>query len=189
MKVILRQEYEGLGEAGAEILNEIRGEVGLPVVTEVMHVGSVELVASCSDMLQIGTRNMQNYAMLEKLGQQPKPVLLKRGMMSTIEEWLMSAEYILSHGNYNIMLCERGIRTFERYTRNTLDLAAVRHGEQGVGDPRAYLSGSLSGGMHQIPSSQTRSEPSGHAVFSTHRAVGIKESAPALQGYGALQVG
>src|SRR5580700_5686110 len=117
--------YQGLGEAGLKILADIREETGLPVVTEVIDPASVELVASYADMLQIGTRNMQNFALLQAVGSVTKPVLLKRGMSATIEEWLMAAEYIAQRGNLDIVLCERGIRTFERSTRNTLDISAV----------------------------------------------------------------
>ncbi len=117
--------FQGLGEEGLQILAEARGTTGLPVVTEVMAPELVPLVASYADILQIGARNMQNYALLHAVGEARHPVLLKRGMMSTIEELLMSAEYILSHGNERVILCERGIRTFEPYTRNTLDINAV----------------------------------------------------------------
>jgi 3-deoxy-7-phosphoheptulonate synthase len=117
--------FQGLGEAGLKILADVRQETGLPVVTEVLDAGSVELVASYADMLQIGTRNMQNFALLQAAGESGKPVLLKRGFSATIEEWLMAAEYIAQRGNLNIVLCERGIRTFETATRNTLDISAV----------------------------------------------------------------
>jgi 3-deoxy-7-phosphoheptulonate synthase len=117
--------FQGLGRDGLEILAEVREETGLAIVTEVMDPKDVEMVSQHADVLQIGARNMQNYALLHAVGELGRPVLLKRGMMSTIEELLMSAEYILSHGNGNVMLCERGIRTFEPYTRNTLDINAV----------------------------------------------------------------
>ncbi|MBN1596109.1 3-deoxy-7-phosphoheptulonate synthase [candidate division FCPU426 bacterium] len=117
--------FQGLGEEGLKLLARAREETGLPVVTEVMNVNQVELVSRYADMLQIGARNMQNFDLLKAVGQGTKPVLLKRGLSATIKEWLMSAEYILSQGNYDVVLCERGIRTFETYTRNTLDLAAV----------------------------------------------------------------
>jgi 3-deoxy-7-phosphoheptulonate synthase len=117
--------YQGLGEAGLKILADVRAETGLPVVTEVIDPASVDLVASYADMLQVGTRNMQNFALLQAVGAVPKPMLLKRGMSATIEEWLMAAEYIAQRGNLDIVLCERGIRTFERATRNTLDISAV----------------------------------------------------------------
>ncbi len=117
--------FQGLGEEGLRFLAAAREETGLPVVTEVMSPEQVPLVTTYADILQIGARNMQNYALLHAVGETQHPVLLKRGMMSTVEELLMSAEYILSHGNDRIILCERGIRTFEKYTRNTLDLNAV----------------------------------------------------------------
>ena len=117
--------FRGLGPSGLELLVEARAATGLPLVTEVLTPGDVELVASRADCLQIGTRNMQNYSLLDAVGEQPKPVLLKRGMSATLEELLLSAEYILAKGNPNVILCERGIRTFERYTRNTFDVSAI----------------------------------------------------------------
>lgn len=117
--------FQGLGEEALVYLAEARERTGLPIVTEVMSPEQVPLVAKYADILQIGTRNMQNYALLHAVGEAGFPVLLKRGMMSTIEELLMSAEYILSHGNHKVILCERGIRTFETYTRNTLDINAI----------------------------------------------------------------
>jgi 3-deoxy-7-phosphoheptulonate synthase len=117
--------FQGLGEEGLKLLAEAREETGLLIVTEVMEPDLVPLVSSYADILQIGARSMQNYALLHAVGEAQKPVMLKRGMMSTMEELLMSAEYILSHGNNRVMLCERGIRTFEPYTRNTLDVSAV----------------------------------------------------------------
>ena len=117
--------FQGLGFEGLKILAEAREQTGLLVVTEVMSPETVPLVASYADILQLGARNMQNYALLQAVGKAHKPVLLKRGMMSTIKELLMSAEYILSQGNNRVMLCERGIRTFETYTRNTLDINAI----------------------------------------------------------------
>ncbi|NYH50879.1 3-deoxy-7-phosphoheptulonate synthase [Nocardiopsis arvandica] len=117
--------FQGLGEEGLKILSEVRTETGLPIVTEVVDAADVELVASYADMLQVGTRNMQNFALLQAVGDAGKPVLLKRGMSATIEEWLMAAEYIAQRGNLDIVLCERGIRTFEKATRNTLDISAV----------------------------------------------------------------
>ena len=117
--------FQGLGEAGLRILAEVRAEVGLPVVTEVVDPAGVDLVCAYADMLQVGTRNMQNFALLQAVGSAGKPVMLKRGMNSTIEEWLMAAEYIAQRGNLDIVLCERGIRTFETATRNTLDISAV----------------------------------------------------------------
>jgi 3-deoxy-7-phosphoheptulonate synthase len=117
--------FQGLGEIGLKILAEVRGEVGLPIVTEVVDPASVDLVCAYADMLQVGTRNMQNFALLQAVGAAGKPVMLKRGMNATIEEWLMAAEYIAQRGNLDIVLCERGIRTFETATRNTLDISAV----------------------------------------------------------------
>jgi len=117
--------FQGLAEEGLRLLALARAETGLPVVTEVMDTEDVELVAEYADMLQIGARNMQNFPLLKEAGRSGKPVLLKRGLAATIEEWLMAAEYIISAGNPNVVLCERGIRTFETATRNTLDLNAV----------------------------------------------------------------
>ena len=117
--------YQGLGEAGLRILADVRAETGLPVVTEVIEPGNVEMVAYYADMLQIGARNMQNFALLQAVGAAGRPVLLKRGFSATIEEWLSAAEYIAQRGNLDIVLCERGIRTFETATRNTLDISAV----------------------------------------------------------------
>ncbi len=117
--------FQGMGEEGLELLAEAREATGLPIVTEVMEPGLVPLVAKYADVLQIGARNMQNFALLHAAGESQHTVLLKRGMMSTMEELLMAAEYILSHGNHKIMLCERGIRTFETYTRNTFDVNAI----------------------------------------------------------------
>ncbi len=117
--------FQGLGLEGLKLLAEARKETGLLVVTEVISPETVPLVSSYVDILQVGARNMQNFALLHAVGEAQKPVLLKRGLMSTMEELLMSAEYILSHGNDRVMLCERGIRTFEPYTRNTLDINAV----------------------------------------------------------------
>ena len=117
--------FRGLGASGLELLSEARSVTGLGVVTEVLTPADVELVASRADCLQIGARNMQNFALLDACGEQPRPVLLKRGMAATVEELLLSAEYILAKGNQNVILCERGIRTFERYTRNTFDINAI----------------------------------------------------------------
>ena len=117
--------FQGLGEEGLQYLAEAREQTGLPIVTEVMEPDLVPLVARYADVLQIGARNMQNYALLHAAGESQHPVLLKRGMSSLMEEWLMCAEYILSHGNTRVMLCERGIRTFETYTRNTFDINAI----------------------------------------------------------------
>ncbi|HWP27953.1 MAG TPA: 3-deoxy-7-phosphoheptulonate synthase, partial [Chloroflexota bacterium] len=117
--------FQGLGEQGLEYLAEAREVTGLPIITEVLDPGDVPLVAKYTDILQLGTRNMQNFPLLRAVGAQDKPVLLKRGMSATIEEWLMAAEYILHAGNDQVILCERGIRTFETAVRNTLDLSAV----------------------------------------------------------------
>jgi 3-deoxy-7-phosphoheptulonate synthase len=117
--------FQGLGEEGLQYLKEASEQTGMPIVTEVMEPALVPLVSQYADILQIGARNMQNYALLHAVGRSQHPVLLKRGMSSFIEEWLMSAEYILSHGNTRVMLCERGIRTFENYTRNTFDINAI----------------------------------------------------------------
>ncbi|GAA3736509.1 3-deoxy-7-phosphoheptulonate synthase [Salinactinospora qingdaonensis] len=122
--------FQGLGEAGLKILADVRDATGLPIVTEVLDAADVDLVASYADMLQIGTRNMQNFALLRAVGQAGLPVLLKRGMNATIEEWLMAAEYIAQSGTLDIVLCERGIRTFEKATRNTLDISAVAVAQQ-----------------------------------------------------------
>jgi len=117
--------FQGLGLKGLKILEKAREETGLPIVTEVLDSKDVQWVCEYADVLQIGTRNMQNFALLKEVGKANKPILLKRGMYSTIEEWLNSAEYILNEGNPDVILCERGIRTHEKYTRNTLDLSAV----------------------------------------------------------------
>jgi len=117
--------FQGLEEEGLKLLAAAREKTGLPFATEVISPSDVELVAKYSDMLQIGARNMQNFALLKEVGKTKRPILLKRGMSSTYKELLMSAEYIMSQGNYDVVLCERGIRTFEDYTRNTFDLAAV----------------------------------------------------------------
>ena len=117
--------FQGLGLKGLKILKKAKEETGLPIVTEVVDARDVFWVSEYADVLQIGARNMQNFSLLLEVGKSKKPVLLKRGMNSTIEEWLNCAEYILSEGNPNVILCERGIRTFETYTRNTLDLSSV----------------------------------------------------------------
>jgi len=121
----LPYSFQGLGVEGLEILAEAREETGLPIVTEVISPADVEIVESYADVLQVGARNMQNYPLLRRVGRADKPVLLKRGLSSTIEEWLGAAEYVMDGGNGDVILCERGIRTFERLTRFTLDLAAV----------------------------------------------------------------
>ncbi|MBV8713930.1 MAG: 3-deoxy-7-phosphoheptulonate synthase [Chloroflexi bacterium] len=117
--------FQGLGEDGLSLLEEGRDETGLPIITEVMDPGQVERVAESADVLQIGARNMQNFPLLKEVGRSDKPCMLKRGLSATIEEWLMAAEYIMHAGNPNVILCERGIRTFETATRNTLDLSAI----------------------------------------------------------------
>ncbi len=117
--------FQGLGEEGLKFLREAADACGLLTVTEVMEPGQIELMLEYADILQVGARNMQNFSLLKRLGEIRKPILLKRGISATIEEWLMSAEYIMSGGNYQVILCERGIRTFERYTRNTLDISAI----------------------------------------------------------------
>ncbi len=117
--------FQGMEEDGLKLLAQAREETGLPIVTEVVNPRDVELVARYADVMQVGARNVQNFALLKMLGQLGKPVLLKRGMASTIQEYLMSAEYILAEGNHRVILCERGIRTFETATRNTLDISAV----------------------------------------------------------------
>ncbi|CUH96878.1 Phospho-2-dehydro-3-deoxyheptonate aldolase [Propionispora sp. 2/2-37] len=117
--------FQGLERKGLEFLAKARAKTGLKIVTEVVDVESVPIVSEYADMLQIGARNMQNFQLLKTIGKTKKPVLLKRGLAATINEWLNAAEYIMSEGNYNVVLCERGIRTFEDYTRNTLDLSAV----------------------------------------------------------------
>lgn len=117
--------FQGMGVDGLKLLAQARTETGLPVITEVMHVGNLDTVCQYADILQIGTRNMQNYDLLIEVGKVRKPVVLKRGMSAKIEEWLQAAEYILKGGNEQVILCERGVRTFETYTRNTLDLSAV----------------------------------------------------------------
>jgi len=117
--------FQGLGEEGLKIMAEAREQTGLPIVTEIVDPKDVELVSSYADIMQVGARNMQNFILLKEVGKVNKPILLKRGLSATIEEWLMAAEYIMSEGNYNVILCERGIRTYETSTRNTLDLSAV----------------------------------------------------------------
>jgi 3-deoxy-7-phosphoheptulonate synthase len=117
--------FQGLGEIGLQMLADVRAETGMPVVTEVLDTRHVDLVAKYADVLQVGARNMQNFALLSELGRIQRPVLLKRGLAATLTELLMAAEYIMTHGNSDVILCERGIRTFEPMTRNTLDVAAV----------------------------------------------------------------
>ena len=117
--------FQGLGPEGLEILSRARQETGLPIVTEIMDTRHIAMVSEYADMFQIGSRNMQNFTLLKEVGKTDKPVLLKRGMNATLEEWINCAEYILSEGNPHVVLCERGIRTFETYTRNTLDLSII----------------------------------------------------------------
>src|SRR3954470_7199862 len=117
--------FSGLGKDALKILAEIRERYGLKIVTEALDEGNVDLVEKYADMLQIGARNMQNFTLLRRVGRSKLPVLLKRGMAATLEEWLLAAEYVMAEGNYQIVLCERGVRTFAQHTRNTLDLAAV----------------------------------------------------------------
>lgn len=117
--------FQGLGLKGLKILDKARRETGLPIITEVIDTRDVSWVGEYADVLQIGARNMQNFSLLREAGKSGRPILLKRGMYSTLEEWLNCAEYILAEGNPNVILCERGIRTFETYTRNTLDLSIV----------------------------------------------------------------
>ena len=118
-------EFPGLGEAGLKIMAEVREQFGLKIVTEALDVPGVELVEQYGDIIQIGARNMQNFSLLRRAGKSKLPVLLKRGMAATLDEWLLAAEYVMSEGNYQVILCERGVRTFALHTRNTLDLAAV----------------------------------------------------------------
>jgi len=117
--------FQGLGEQGLKFLAKVREETGLPVVTEVMDVENFDLVEAYVDVVQIGTRNMQNFSLLRRAGRSKKPVILKRGMSAMLQEWLMAAEYIMEEGNSNVILCERGVRTFVRHSRNTLDLSVV----------------------------------------------------------------
>jgi len=117
--------FRGLGEEGLKLLAEAKEETGLPLITEVLTPDDVEMVVRYADILQVGARNMQNFILLDEVGRANKPVMLKRGMSATIQEWLLAAEYILSQGNRQVILCERGIRTFETYTRNTMDVSAI----------------------------------------------------------------
>ncbi len=117
--------FRGLGEEGLKILTEAKEETGLPLITEVLTPGDVELLVKYADILQVGARNMQNFVLLDEVGRANRPVMLKRGISATIQEWLLAVEYILSQGNRQVILCERGIRTFETYTRNTMDISAI----------------------------------------------------------------
>ena len=117
--------FQGMGNDGIRLLQEAKEATGLPIVTEIMSTDNVEMFEMCVDVIQVGARNMQNFDLLKEVGKMSKPILLKRGLSNTYEEWIMSAEYIMSEGNQNVILCERGIRTFENYTRNTLDVSAI----------------------------------------------------------------
>ena len=117
--------FQGMGMPGLELLKEAKAETGLPIVTEIMSADVLDKFVEDVDLIQVGARNMQNYSLLKELGKTNKPILLKRGLAATVQEWIMSAEYIMAEGNTNVILCERGIRTYETYTRNTLDLSAV----------------------------------------------------------------
>ena len=117
--------FQGMGMPGLELLKEAKAETGLPIVTEIMSADVLDKFVEDVDLIQVGARNMQNYSLLKELGRTNKPILLKRGLAATVQEWIMSAEYIMAEGNTNVILCERGIRTYETYTRNTLDLSAV----------------------------------------------------------------
>ncbi|HWO35709.1 MAG TPA: 3-deoxy-7-phosphoheptulonate synthase, partial [Candidatus Acidoferrum sp.] len=117
--------FQGLGEEGLQIMSEVRAQYGMKIITEAIDNESLDLVEEYADVIQIGARNMQNFSLLKRAGRAKKPVLLKRGMSATLEEFLMAAEYILSEGNYNVALCERGVRTFADHTRNTLDLSLI----------------------------------------------------------------
>jgi 3-deoxy-7-phosphoheptulonate synthase len=141
--------FQGLGEDGLRILADVREATGMPVVTEVVDAHDVPLVTTYADMLQVGTRNMQNFALLQAVGGCGRPVMLKRGMNATIEEWLMAAEYIAQRGNLDIVLCERGIRTFETATRNTLDISAVPVA-QGLTHLPVIIDPSHSGGRREL---------------------------------------
>ena len=118
-------DFQGLGKEGLNILNAVKKELNMPIVSEIMSIDDIDLFADNVDLIQIGARNMQNFDLLKHLGKINKPVLLKRGLNATYEEWIMSAEYIMDAGNHNVIFCERGIRTFEPYTRNTLDLQSI----------------------------------------------------------------
>jgi 3-deoxy-7-phosphoheptulonate synthase len=141
--------FQGLGEKGLELLSEARQEFGLPFIAEAVDPRDVELVSSYADVIRIGTRSMANFPLLAEVGRQPKPVLLKRGFTATIEEWLNAAEYIYKEGNHSIILCERGIRTFETQTRNTLDISAVPV-VQSLSHLPVFVDPSHSGGRRQL---------------------------------------
>jgi len=147
--------FQGLGEAGLVLLSEAREEFGMPFVVEVLDPRDVDLVSSYADLIRVGTRNMANFSLLSELGRQPKPVMLKRGFTATIEEWLNAAEYIYKEGNHNVVLCERGIRTFETATRNTLDIAAVPV-VKGLSHLPIIVDPSHSGGRRELVAPLTR---------------------------------
>ena len=147
--------FQGLGEAGLILLAEAREEFGLPFVVEVLDPRDVDLVASYADLIRVGTRNMANFSLLSELGRQPRPVMLKRGFTATVEEWLNAAEYIYKEGNHNVVLCERGIRTFETSTRNTLDISAVPI-VKGLSHLPIIVDPSHSGGRHHLVAPLTR---------------------------------
>jgi 3-deoxy-7-phosphoheptulonate synthase len=147
--------FQGLGEAGLVLLAEARDEFGLPFVVEVLDPRDVELVSSFADLIRVGTRNMANFSLLSELGRQSRPVMLKRGFTATVEEWLNAAEYIYKEGNHNVVLCERGIRTFETSTRNTLDISAVPI-VKGLSHLPIIVDPSHSGGHRQLVAPLTR---------------------------------
>jgi 3-deoxy-7-phosphoheptulonate synthase len=117
--------FQGLGQEGLDVLARVRSKTGIGIVTELMDTDNADAVEEAADVIQIGTRNMQNFSLLRRVSRAAKPVLLKRGMAATLEEWLMAAEYVMSGGNYNVILCERGVRTFSDHSRNTLDLSVI----------------------------------------------------------------
>ena len=147
--------FQGLGEAGLILLAEAREEFGLPFVVEVLDPRDVDLVSSYADLIRVGTRNMANFSLLSELGKQPKPVMLKRGFTATIEEWLNAAEYLYKEGNHGVVLCERGIRTFETATRNTLDISAVPI-VKGLSHLPIIIDPSHSGGHRELVAPLTR---------------------------------
>lgn len=147
--------FQGLGEAGLILLAEAREEFGLPFVVEVLDPRDVDLVSSYADLIRVGTRNMANFSLLSELGRQPRPVMLKRGFTATVEEWLNAAEYVFKEGNQDVVLCERGIRTFETATRNTLDISAVPI-VKGLSHLPIIVDPSHSGGRRQLVAPLTR---------------------------------
>ena len=148
--------FQGLGEKGLEMLAEAREEFGLPFVAEVLDPRDVDIVAQYADLIRVGTRNMANFTLLSELGKQPRPVLLKRGLTATVEEWLNAAEYVYKEGNHEVILCERGIRTFETSTRNTLDISAVPV-VKGLSHLPIIVDPSHSGGRRALVAPLTRS--------------------------------